>query len=247
VSLTSANPEPGHTAQAQEVVRRLQAFKCHVLVYDPVVKADRIRGSGCVPVSMEELLCQSDLVTLHCPSTAQTRRMMNRAAIERMLAHKSGMIGLPLIGAVHVAGLTQAEAEAMIGGLYQKQYLQNPEVSVFVKEYTRQRFTFEGAVGKPGTYPLKGPTSLLQAFALAGGAGSLSNLSDVTLFRTEENERKVTKLDLEKIRNGDAPDPMLQADDLIVVGRSPGRVLLRDSVFGDLLGIFNPFAWIRPY
>ncbi len=59
-----------------------------------------------------------------------------------------GMIGLPLIGAVHVAGLTTAEAEALIGGLYRKDYLQNPEVSVFVKEYTRQRVTIDGAVAR---------------------------------------------------------------------------------------------------
>jgi D-3-phosphoglycerate dehydrogenase len=68
----------------REVVRRLQAFKSRVLVHDPVVPADQVRALGCVPLTMPELLGQSDLVTLHCPSTAQTRRLINREAIAQM-------------------------------------------------------------------------------------------------------------------------------------------------------------------
>ena len=158
-----------------------------------------------------------------------------------------GLIGLPLIGSVRVGGLTTSEAEAMIGGLYRKEVLQNPEVSVFVKEFTRQRFTVEGGIAKPGMYPLKGPTTLMQGLALAGGQGSLGDLRDITLFRTEDGERRATKLDVEKIRAAEAPDPMLQPDDLIVVNRSSTRVFLRDSVFSDLIGILNPFNYIvRP-
>ena len=158
-----------------------------------------------------------------------------------------GLIGLPLIGSVHIGGLTTAEAEAMIGGLYRKEHLQNPEVSVFVKEFTRQRFTVEGGIARPGMYPLKGPTTLMQGLALAGGQGGLTDLTDVTLFRTEDGERRVTKLNVEKIRAAEAPDPMLQPDDLIVVNRSPARVFLRDSIFSDLLGILNPFNYMyRP-
>ncbi len=154
-----------------------------------------------------------------------------------------GMIGLPLLGAVHVAGLTTGEAEALIAGLYRKDHLQNPEVSVFVKEFTRQRVTIEGAVARPGVFPLKGPTTLLQALAIAGGQGALSDLTDVVLFRMEAGERRAIKFDVSKIRSAEAPDPLLQPDDLIVVNRSPARVALRDSLFGDILQvIFNPFT-----
>ena len=158
-----------------------------------------------------------------------------------------GLIGLPLIGAVRVAGLTQAEAEALIAGLYSKNYLQNPEVSVFVKEFTRQNVTIDGAVAKPGIYPLKGQTTLLQALANAGGQGSLTDMSDVVLFRLEENERRAIKFDVTKIRTAEAPDPVLQPGDLIVVNRSAARVAIRDSLLGDLIGIFNPFNYVtRP-
>ena len=157
-----------------------------------------------------------------------------------------GLIGLPLIGAVHVAGLTTAEAETLIAGVYRKDYLQNPEVSVFVKEFTRQNVTIDGAVAKPGIYPLKGPTTLIQALANAGGQGSLTDLSDVVLFRMEDSERRAIKFDVNKIRSAEAPDPVLQPGDLIVVNRSPGRVAIRDSLLGDIIGIFNPFSYMRP-
>lgn len=158
-----------------------------------------------------------------------------------------GMIGLPLVGAVRVAGLTTAEAETLIAGIYRKDYLQNPEVSVFVKEYTRQNVTIDGAVSKPGIYPLKGPTTLVQALANAGGAAALTDMSDVVLFRMEDNERRAIKFDVAKIRSAEAPDPLLQAGDLIVVNRSAARVAIRDSLFGDIIGILNPFNYIiRP-
>ncbi|MBY0523788.1 MAG: C-terminal binding protein [Gemmataceae bacterium] len=70
----------------REVVRRLQAFKCRVLVHDPVVPSETVRGNGCIPVSLAELLSTSDLVTLHCPATAQTRRMINGASLAQMKA-----------------------------------------------------------------------------------------------------------------------------------------------------------------
>jgi D-3-phosphoglycerate dehydrogenase / 2-oxoglutarate reductase len=65
-------------------VRRLQAFKCRLLVHDPVVSAEDIRKQGCEPVDFNRLLSQSDLVTLHCPAIAATRGMMSREAFARM-------------------------------------------------------------------------------------------------------------------------------------------------------------------
>ena len=73
----------------REVASRLRPFKCRVLVYDPVVAAADIERSGYQPVALQELLTQSDLVTLHCPSTAQTRGMIDQVSLGRM---KPGVI-----------------------------------------------------------------------------------------------------------------------------------------------------------
>ena len=50
------------------------------------------------------------------------------------------------------------------------------------------------------------------------------------------------KHDVIKIRKGEAPDPLLQADDVVVVNRDGTRATLRDSLFRDILDTLNPFS-----
>jgi D-3-phosphoglycerate dehydrogenase / 2-oxoglutarate reductase len=69
----------------REVVRRLLAFKCSVLVFDPVVPAGDIESAGArAAKSLDELLPACDVLTLHCPSTERTRRMINRESLSRL-------------------------------------------------------------------------------------------------------------------------------------------------------------------
>jgi D-3-phosphoglycerate dehydrogenase len=68
----------------REVSLRLKPFKCRILASDPAVPASDMRALGCSPVSLDELFAQSDLITLHCPSTETTRRMINAQSIAKM-------------------------------------------------------------------------------------------------------------------------------------------------------------------
>jgi polysaccharide export outer membrane protein len=158
-----------------------------------------------------------------------------------------GAISLPLVGAVIVGGLTGEEAEQLIAEKYAKDYLQDPQVSVFIKEYTSQRITLEGAIAKPGIYPIRGDTSLMQAIAIGGGQGQLPDLHEVLVYRREEGERKMYTYDLDKIRAGEAEDPPILNDDVIVIKRVPGRVAIRDSILGDFINILNPFNYLPRY
>jgi D-3-phosphoglycerate dehydrogenase / 2-oxoglutarate reductase len=65
----------------REVVTRLKAFKSRVLVHDPVVVDSTIIQAGCSPASLSQLLTESDVITLHCPSTASTRGLINRDSL----------------------------------------------------------------------------------------------------------------------------------------------------------------------
>jgi polysaccharide export outer membrane protein len=155
----------------------------------------------------------------------------------------AGAITLPLIGAVTVAGLTAQQVEAHLAAKYSEKYLQNPQVSVFIKEFTTERITVDGAVVKPGIYPLTGQITLLRALALAGGFGSIADSSQVMLFRVnEKGERQVATFDVDKIRAGKSDDPAIKGDDLIVVQRDANRRLLKDSLFRDILDSVNPFS-----
>jgi D-3-phosphoglycerate dehydrogenase len=68
----------------REVAARLAPFKCRRLVHDAFVPADTVLAAGCEPVSLDELLAQSDIVSLHCPSTPQTKKLLNDDSLGRM-------------------------------------------------------------------------------------------------------------------------------------------------------------------
>jgi polysaccharide biosynthesis/export protein len=162
--------------------------------------------------------------------------------------NSNGLVSMPLIGSVPLAGLTAQEAEGAIAEKLASQYMQDPQVSVFIKEYTTQRVTVEGAVKNPGVYPLRGDTTLLRTLAIAGGQGNLSDMSQVVVYRADASGARVgTTFDVERIRHGEVPDPMVLSDDVIVVNRSPLRTFLRDSAFRDALDAINPFAYLFPH
>jgi len=80
-----------------------------------------------------------------------------------------GNISLPLLGTIRVKGLTANELEKEIRELLAEKYLQNPNVSVFIKEYRSQRITVIGAVEKPGPYDVTGQKTILAVLGMAGG------------------------------------------------------------------------------
>jgi polysaccharide export outer membrane protein len=159
----------------------------------------------------------------------------------------AGAISLPLVGQVQVAGLSSQELEERIAARYAEKYLQNPQVSIFIKEFTTERITVEGAVGKPGIFPLTGQMTLLRVLAVAGGFAHIANTSEVMLYRVNDSKvREVAVFDVEKIRAGKAEDPAIRGDDLIVVQRDSTRALLRDSLLRDVVDSINPFSFIVP-
>ena len=161
--------------------------------------------------------------------------------------NSSGQISLALIGSVVVAGLSAQAAEELIGKKYTEKYLQNPQVSIFIREFTSQRITVEGAVAKPGIYPITGQVTLLRALALAGGGAAYSDLSQIKVFRTRADGEKLTQTyNLIKIRSGESADPFIVADDVIVINRDPVRAALRDSLFRDVIDSVNPFSGVLP-
>jgi polysaccharide export outer membrane protein len=81
-----------------------------------------------------------------------------------------GNISMPLIGYIRVAGLSSSEAEAAIEAqLRQANVLNDPRVSVFVKEYTNSGISVSGEVAKPGFYSAVGPHRLFDVLQAAGG------------------------------------------------------------------------------
>lgn len=153
--------------------------------------------------------------------------------------NSNGQITLPLIGGVMAGGKTIPELEQELAGRYSDGFLQNPQVSVFVEEYTSQRVTVEGSVGKPGIYPITGQMTLLQAIAMAEGLDELADQRGVVLFRQVNGERRAAAFDMTAVRSGQMLDPQIYGDDIIVVERSGSKTVVRE--FLNRLSAFAMF------
>jgi polysaccharide export outer membrane protein len=109
-----------------------------------------------------------------------------------------GNISLPLLGILRVKDLTANELEKEIRDLLAEKYLQNPNVSVFIKEYRSQRISVMGAVDKPGVYEVSGQKTILDMLAMAGGLRGGTDSAGQLLFlirppRPEEETSKEKK------------------------------------------------------
>jgi polysaccharide export outer membrane protein len=155
--------------------------------------------------------------------------------------NSNGQISLPLIGGIMAGGKTIPELEETIATKLKDGYLQDPQVTVFVKEFTSQRVTLEGALKKPGIYPLTGSTTLLQAIAMAEGLDELADLSGVIVFRQIDGKRAGAVFDLAEVRAGTMPDPQIYGDDIIVVEQSGGKSAF--NKFIKTIPALGVFAW----
>ena len=151
----------------------------------------------------------------------------------------NGKISLPLIGVVQAGGDTINELQQDIQAKLGAKYLQNPQVTVFVKEYTSQRVTVNGSVKNPGIYPITGKTTLMQVLAQAGGLDPLAEHNGVVLFRTVDGKRMMARFDTDKIINGSMPDPEVYGNDLIDVAQSGAKNGFQNAIkLAPLIGLF---------
>jgi polysaccharide export outer membrane protein len=115
-----------------------------------------------------------------------------------------------------------------------------------VKEAQGQKVTVDGAVSKPGVYPLAGSTTLLQAIALAQGPDpKLANTKRVAIFRTVGGQRRSAFYDLNEIRHGKAEDPTVYGNDIVVVDQSGAKSFMQNFSGGSFIGLLGMIA--RPW
>ena len=87
-------------------------------------------------------------------------------------------------------GLTPEQLRVNITNAASK-FVQDPTVTVVVKEINSRKVFIMGQIGKPGAYPLHGPTTVLQLIATAGGLLDYADSKNIAIVRTEKEPRKV--------------------------------------------------------
>jgi len=129
-----------------------------------------------------------------------------------------GKISLPLLNEVEAAGLTPNQLRDRVTE-HARKYIEDPVVSVVVRQINSRKVFVTGEVARPGPYPLSGPTTVLQMLAIAGGLKEYADDKHIIVMRTE-NGRSVTLpfnyRDVAKRRNV-AQNVTLKPGDTIVV------------------------------
>src|SRR6478672_4900049 len=153
----------------------------------------------------------------------------------------SGQIALPLVGTVQASGKTAAELSKELERVLGGKYLRNPQVTVTVAASVSQKVSVQGEVREPGVYPLSGPTTLLGVISMAKGETEVATLSKVVVFRTVNGQRMGAMFDVAGIRRGQASDPVIQGNDMIVVESSGAKKFWKGVLSAaPLLNIFRP-------
>lgn len=149
-------------------------------------------------------------------------------SFEEIFVDASGYLQMPLVGSVKASGLTTAELAGEIASKLSASYMRDPQVMVTVSEAAAQKVTIDGAVTKPGVYEMRGRTTLLQAIAMAEGATRIADLRSVAVFRNSGPQPTVAVFDMQAIRGGQASDPVLLGDDVVVVDTSRLSARMQD-------------------
>jgi polysaccharide export outer membrane protein len=128
-----------------------------------------------------------------------------------------GKITMPLLGDIDATDRTPLELRESITKSL-KEYVTNPTVTVIVVEALASRVYVMGEVGHPGTMDLHGPTTILQALAMAGGFKEFANTKDVKVLRPKGGTGIETiHFNYKDVLTGDAKPFYLRPGDTVIV------------------------------
>ena len=135
-----------------------------------------------------------------------------------------GNLSVPLLGSVHLAGLTLTQAASKLTEWYGRDYLVNPKVNIMLLGFAKRRFSILGQVGRPGSYemPESSPSGidLLEAIALAGGYTRIAAPERITVRRQTANGDQIFKVNAKKFNKGGGGGFHVEPGDTITVGES---------------------------
>jgi polysaccharide export outer membrane protein len=140
-----------------------------------------------------------------------------------------GFISLRQVEPIFAEGATARELERLIAEAYVK-LLQDPQISVVLKDFDHPYFIVGGEVTRPGKYELRGITTLSEAVAVAGGFTQQSKHSQVVLFRRVSaslvETHTINVKEMLKHRNL-TEEPTLEPGDYVFVPRNMVSKIMR--------------------
>ncbi len=135
-----------------------------------------------------------------------------------------GNLSVPLLGSVHLAGLTLTQAASKLTESYGRDYLVSPRVNVMLLSYAKRRFSILGQVSRPGSFEMPesspGGIDLLEAIAMAGGYTRIAAPERITVRRHNASGDQIFKVNAKRFTKGSGGGFLVEPGDTITVGES---------------------------
>ena len=129
-----------------------------------------------------------------------------------------GKISLPLIDEIRAAGLSPLQLKEAITQRL-KELIENPIVTVIVKEVNSHKVYITGNVKNPGIYKIRSETSIVQLISIAGGVADWASTQKIVIIRKENGKERVITVNYKKIIKGEdlSSNLILKPGDTIIV------------------------------
>jgi polysaccharide export outer membrane protein len=113
----------------------------------------------------------------------------NRDMSADVVVRPDGKISLPLLNDIQASGLTPEQLRQFVS-TQAKRFIQEPNATVVVRQINSRKVSIIGSVEKPGTYPLVGPTTVLQLIGNAAGLKEYADSRKIVIVRTEQGRQQ---------------------------------------------------------
>jgi len=118
-----------------------------------------------------------------------------------VVVRPDGRVTLPLVNDVVAGGLTPEQLRDRIREEAAK-YVEDPNVTVVIKQINSRKVFISGMVGRPGAYPLSGAITVLQMLSMAGGVNEFADDKKIIIMRTENGKQRALKFNLRDVKKG---------------------------------------------
>ena len=191
-----------------------------------------------VSCSTPELAAPFNLVNSGTANGTEGKTVGQRtasSALQQYLVDNQGNINFPVLGEIHVGGLTKLEIENLIIDKLKVYLKEAPIVTVRIVNY---RISVLGEVAKPGSFVISNEKiNLLEALAMAGDLTIYGMRDNVKLIRTgQDNKQEIITMDLNKAETVLSPYYQLQQNDIIYV--TPNKTKAKNSDIGTNTGLW---------
>ncbi len=135
---------------------------------------------------------------------------------QSVVVRPDGMITLPLLNDIKIVGLSTQELQALLADKL-KTLVNDPQVTIVVRNIRSLKVFLVGAVSKQGMYPMNAGMTILELITQGGGLSPFAKSGSIYILRTVDSKKIRISFNYKKALQGKGENPVLRPGDMVVV------------------------------